>query len=92
MAEYRLGPRAQRDLDGIFDYTAAKWGVSQALRYTDLIESACGDLAGAPQKAQSCPGIRSGYRRHRVIYFRLTSFGIAVVRILHQRMDATRHI
>ncbi|WP_207901287.1 hypothetical protein [Sphingomonas sp. PP-CC-3A-396] len=27
-----------------------------------------------------------------VIYFRSTSYGIAVIRILHQRMDAGRHL
>lgn len=96
MAEYRLSPRAQRDLDGIFDYTVAQWGLPQALRYTDLIESACAALAEAPQQAQSCAYIRAGYRRrsveHHVIYLRPTPYGIAVVRILHERMDATRHL
>jgi len=96
MAEYRLRPRAQRDLDGIFDYTVAQWGLSQALRYTDLIENACADLAKAPQRGQSCANIRPGYRRcsveQHVIYFRPTRYGIAIVRILHQRMDATRNL
>ena len=96
MAEYRLSPRAQRDLDGVFDYTVARWGLTQALRYTDLIEAACMDLAEAPQQAQDYPNIRPGYRRRNVeqhvIYFKMTSNGIAVVRILHHRMDAVRHL
>jgi len=96
MAEYRLSPSAQRDLDAIFDYTVAHWGLPQALRYTDLIEAACAELAEAPQQAQGCANIRPGYRRRGVdqyvIYFRPTSYGIAVVRILHQRMDVTRHL
>ena len=96
MAEYRLGPRAQRDLDGVFDYTVAQWGLPQALRYTDLIEAACAALAEAPQQAPACAHIRPGYRRRsveqHVIYFRPTTYGIAVVRILHQRMDAARHL
>lgn len=96
MAEYRLGPRARRDLEAIFDYTLVHWGVSQAMRYTDLIEAACGMLADAPQHAQDCATIRLGYRRRRVerhvIYFRPTSYGIAVVRILHERMDAARYL
>lgn len=96
MAEYRLSPRAQRDLGGVFDYTVTQWGLPQALRYTDLIEAACADLAEAPQQAQSCANIRPGYRRrsveNHIIYFRLTSYGIAVIRILHQRMDAVRHL
>ncbi len=29
MAEYRLTPMAQRDLDGVFDYTVTHWGLSQ---------------------------------------------------------------
>lgn len=96
MAEYRLSPGAQRDLDGVFDYSLAQWGLPQALRYTDLIEAACADLARAPQQAQGCADIRPGYRRRsveqHVIYFRPTSYGIAIIRILHQRMDASRHL
>lgn len=96
MAEYRLSPAAQRDLDEVFDYTVTEWGLAQALRYTDLIEAACADLAEAPQRAPGCDTIRPGYRRfsveQHVIYFRVTSYGIAVVRILHQRMDAGRHL
>jgi len=32
------------------------------MRYTDLIEAACVDLAEAPQQAQCCANIRPGYR------------------------------
>ena len=96
MAEYRLSPRAQRDLDAIFDYTVAHWDLSQAMRYTDLIEAACADLAEAPQQAQGCAHVRPGYRRRsvgqHVLYFRPTRYGIAVIRILHQRMDEGRHL
>lgn len=96
MADYRLSRGAQRDLDGVFDYTMAQWGLSQALQYTDLIEAVCADLAEAPQQSQDCGTIRPGYRRRRVeqhvAYFRPTSYGMAVVRILHQRMDVSRHL
>ena len=96
MAEYRLSPRAQRDLDGVFDHSVAQWGLAQAMRYTDLIEAACIALADAPQRAQGCAHIRPGYRRHsveqHVVYFKPTSYGIAVIRILHERMDAARHL
>ncbi len=96
MGEYRLSPRAQRDLDALFDYTVAEWGAAQALRYIDLIEEACAHLAEAPLQAQDCGHIRPGYRRRGVgqhaIYFRPTRYGLAVVRILHQRMDVGRHL
>jgi toxin ParE1/3/4 len=94
--EYRLTPAAQRDLDEIFDYTVREWGLEQAVAYTAVIEKACARLARAPDLAQDCGYIRAGYRRAAVnrhaIYFRLEDYGVAVVRILHQRMDAPRHL
>lgn len=96
MAEYRLSPRAQRDLADLFDHTVSQWDLDQALRYTDLIDAALARLADAPFRAQACDAIRQGYRRRtvqqHVIYFRPMPYGIAVIRILHQRMDATRHL
>ncbi len=72
------------------------WGLPQALRYIDLIEAACASLAAAPRQAQDCSIIRPGYHRRGVelhnIYFRQTRYGIAVIRILHQRMDPGRHL
>lgn len=96
MAEYRLSPLAQRDLENLFDSTNARWGLPQALRYTDSIEAACAELAVAPLQAPGCDHIRPGYRRRGVeqhmIYFRQTRYGIAVIRILHQHMDVGRHL
>lgn len=96
MAEFQLSPKAQRDLDEIFDYTVARWGLEQALRYDRLIEAACAELANAPLLAESYAHIRPGYRRrsieHHAIYFKQTRTGIAIIRILHQRMDSGRHL
>lgn len=96
MAEYRLSPRAQTDLEDVFDDTVARWGLAQAMRYTDLIEAACVSLATAPYQAPACDHVRMGYRRWAVerhmIYFRVEEDGIAVIRILHQRIDAPRRL
>jgi len=35
MAEYRLSPAAERDLEGIWKYTRRECGLEQAERYTD---------------------------------------------------------
>jgi toxin ParE1/3/4 len=71
-------------------------GLTQALTYTDVMAAACADLAQSPQRAQPCDHIRPGYRRSsvgkHVIYFRVTDYGIAIIRILHQRMDSTRRL
>jgi len=95
-AEYRLAPAAERDLEGIWLYTLGEWGIEQAHRYTDELAAAFDQLARKPKLGTSCDYIRKGYRRSRVgrhaIYFRITDYGIAVIRVLHDRMDATRHL
>ncbi len=96
LAEYRLTPAAQRELDGVFDYSVAQWGLSQAQHYVDQLMACCSDLAEAPLLASACDHIRPDYRRRsiaqHVIYFRRTRYGIAIIRILHHRMDSGRHI
>lgn len=94
MAEYRLSPGAERDLADIWRYTNKRWGRAQANRYISSVKAKCAALAEAPLLAESCAYIRPGYRRrgvdHHVIYFRQTQTGIAIIRILHERMDAAR--
>jgi toxin ParE1/3/4 len=96
MAEYRLTPAAERDLESIWTYTARQWGVEQADRYIDFLTTAFAELADSPKKAPSCEHIRPGFRRWRVerhmVYLKVTDFGIAVVRVLHDRMDALSHL
>ena len=96
MAEYRLSPAAKRDLESIWKYTLAEWGLEQADRYTDLLTAAFQALAESPKSAPACDHIRQGYRRRNVerhmIYFRVTDYGIAIIRVLHERMDAPRHV
>jgi toxin ParE1/3/4 len=96
MAEYRLSAAAARDLDGIFDYTAAQWGQGQAVQYTETLRDACAALAETPTKGRDSGHIRAGYRcqvvEHHVVYFRPMPYGVAVIRILHERMDAPRHL
>src|SRR5882757_5948996 len=48
MAEYRLSPAAERDLEGIWKYTRREWGLKQAERYTDLLTAAFQPLVQPP--------------------------------------------
>ena len=95
-AEYRLSPAAVSDLKAIWLYTIGEWGIEQAHRYTDDLTAAFNQLAQSPLLGTTCDHIRKGYRRRNVgrhvIYFRSTEYGIAVIRVLHDRMDAPRHL
>lgn len=96
VAEYRLTPAAEHDLETIWTHTLQRWGAGQTHRCTDILTAAFAELAQSPKTAPACDHIRAGYRRRSVerhmIYFRITAYGIAVVRILHDRMDVSRHL
>lgn len=96
MAEYRLSPAAQRDLDGIFDYSTEQWGIDQAVSYTATLKRVCTELAAHPKRGRSCGHLRTGYRLYYIerhaVYYRIEPFGVAIIRILHQGQDADRHL
>ena len=96
MADLRLTPAALRDLEGIWRYTAQQWGETQAAHYLDLLNDAFETIAQSPDSAQPCDHIRPGYRRqgveHHAVSYRLAGDTLVVVRVLHERMDATRHL
>lgn len=96
MAEYRLAPAAERDLENIWLYTWQQWGPEQADRYIDTLTGAFTELAQAPLSFPACDTIRPGYRRRTVerhtVYYRVADYGVAIIRILHHRMDAPRNL
>jgi toxin ParE1/3/4 len=96
MAKFYLTPAAEKDLEEIWTFTCQQWSKEQADRYIDRLVQAFTDLAYAPKTAPACDHIRPGYRRRNVerhiIYFRITPDGIAIVRLLHERMNAPQHL
>lgn len=90
-----LTPRAQADLDEIWDYTAARWSLDQAETYTRQLWRDIASVAERPSLGSECPEVRKGYRKYcsgsHVLFYRVIADGIDVVRILHERMDYGRH-
>lgn len=96
MSEFRLRPKAVSDLDSIWNYTLETWGEDQAERYLRMINSGFSELAENPECGRECNDIREGYWKYRVgrhlIFYRQESYGVDVVRVLHQSMDVDRHL
>jgi toxin ParE1/3/4 len=96
MAGYVVSPRAQADLESIWDYTVERWNSAQAERYLRILQDGIETIAADPSRARLCDHIRAGYRKYsvgsHVIFFRTSANGIDVVRILHQRMDFEQHL
>ncbi len=96
MSQYRLTPAAQRDLSSIWDYTEERWDVHQAETYVNEIRAAVERVAADPRRGRSCDEVRDGYRRYSIgshlLFYVESAHGVDVIRILHQRMDPTRHV
>jgi toxin ParE1/3/4 len=96
MSGYRLSPRAQADIEDIWDYTASRWGLDQAEAYLRQIIAAIEAVAVDPRRGKTCDEVRAGYRKYpagsHLLFYRTTSDGIDIMRILHQRMDFERHL
>lgn len=90
-----LRPRAQSDLDEIWDYTADNWGLDQAETYTRQLWNDITTVAAHPTLGRECSEVRQGYRKHpsgsHVLFYRSAPDGIEIVRILHKRMDYESH-
>lgn len=95
-AEYRLTPKARDDLESIWRYSLKQWGIEQTKIYINGLTTAFSFIAKNPASGFTCNDIRTGYRKYTVvrhiIYYKQTTYGIEVVRVLHERMSATRHL
>ncbi len=96
MGKLYLTPAALRDMENIWLFTAERWGLAQAERYTDCLSDCFELLAQSPLSGRSCSHIRPGYRRQsvesHVVYYRAEPDAVTIVRVLHERMDAPRHL
>ncbi|MGL5867343.1 MAG: type II toxin-antitoxin system RelE/ParE family toxin [Dermatophilaceae bacterium] len=75
--------------------TQQRWDTAQAETYLSEIEIAIEHTAADPARGRPCDEVRPGYRRYAIgshlVYYRATPDSVDVIRILHQRMDPTRH-
>jgi toxin ParE1/3/4 len=77
-----LSPRAQRDIEAIWDYTVENWGADQAESYIRAIRSAIETVAADPRRGRPCDNLGVGYRKYasgsHVIFYRPIAGGIDV--------------
>ncbi len=96
MPEYRLSRKAESDIGDIARYTIEQFGIEQARTYRDSMIACFQSLAENPGIGRKVDKIREGYRRfdHRshVIFYKSDGQDMLVVRVLHKRMNAPRHL
>lgn len=74
----------------IVRFTIERWGVEQAFRYARDMQTCFHLLADNSEMGRACDAISPGLRRHEqgkhVVFYRLKTEGIRIVRVLHQQM------
>jgi toxin ParE1/3/4 len=91
MKTYVLSLEAEADVSDIFDYSACEFGFEQAIKYLGDMERAMENLLDNPFSGRERKDIRAElfsipYVSH-VIFYRVLSDEIRVVRILHASRD-----
>ena len=92
----RISAQAQRDLVQIWAYSVENWGEEQAVQYVAQVRAALELLRTNPGLSRSSEDVRPGLRKFtvgsHVLYVRVGDTFLRLVRILHGRMDASRHL
>ncbi|WP_405234500.1 type II toxin-antitoxin system RelE/ParE family toxin [Lentisalinibacter salinarum] len=96
MADYRFSKRAAMDLEAIAEYTIERFGIEQARRYRDDLGTCFEQLAAnarlGRRAEQLGPALRRYEHRSHIVFYQTTDTAILIVRVLHYRMDVTRHL
>ena len=92
----RLSGTARRDLEEIGAYTRREWGARQKRKYLGLIRDKLIALRDHPMAGAARDDLAEGLRacavEKHIVYYRETETVLAVVRILHRRIDPARHL
>jgi toxin ParE1/3/4 len=87
---------ANDDYQHILLYTLEQWGEKQQEVYDDLLDAALSRLKQDPRLGRKLPQLPPAYRayhagKHYLIY-RVEGLEVVVFRILHERMNLSRHL
>lgn len=88
---FLTGP-ARKDFRDILSFTEQNWGSAQRIVYKSKIDKALKMILDNPQMGRKKHGhLFCRVERHHIFYD-VKGVTITVLRILHQRMDVTRHL
>jgi toxin ParE1/3/4 len=93
---YELSQEADKDLEDIFDYTADKFGVTQAVAYVESFDEIFNLLAQNPkmgrERSEIRPELRSFAKESHVVFYRILKDRIRIIRVLHASRDVIKFI
>lgn len=91
---YQLSRAAARDIENILQHSVEQFGVQQTEVYYQSLQQCLELLVLNPDMGFACDEIKKGYYRFNhqshVIFYRILSPGIFIIRLLHKSMDVER--
>jgi toxin ParE1/3/4 len=93
---YQLSEIAGKDLEDIFDYTHQKFGLNQAILYVLSFDEVFTLISKNPKLGINRNEIKNGLKsfvyKSRIIFYRIITNKIRIVRVLHGSRDLPRHL
>lgn len=91
-----LAPAAQADLKEIYQYGLRRWGQAQADSYLETLKGKFWILTEQPLIGTERPDLLAGVRslpiEGHILFYRVRSASVEVIRVLHGRQDPVRHL
>ncbi len=91
-----LSPKAEVDLEKIYEYTFTSWNERQADKYQDELFEGMNTIKLNVEIGEIYPYAKIPYRkfnvRRHIIFYRLENKNCIVVRVLHESMDLNEHL
>lgn len=91
--EVSFSPNAERNLEQIEDYITDNGNADAAAKVVDQIVERCDELAAMPRSGKAreeiAPGVRSAISGMYIIYYRIHSDKIEILRVWHGARDHT---
>ncbi len=88
---FDLSKRAQQDLEDIYDFTVAEFGLNQADSYVLEFKASFVHLSENPkigrERSEIRKGLRSLAKDNHIIFYRIIKTRTFIVRILHGSRD-----
>lgn len=94
--ELDISPVADAEIAEVWEYTALEYGLDAADAYIADLDRVMRRLLDYPLMGADCSEVRKRYRRIRagshIIYYVPDDDGIRIMRVMHVRRDAKRHL
>ena len=93
---YALTEEATKDIQGILESSIEEFGIERTERYYISLKECLDLLTLNPDMGNNAEDILPNYLRFphegHIIFYKISSASILIVRILHKRMDAKKHM